>query len=67
MSDAGITVVMVESIATVVPILGETIPRVIFVVAVFLFLTAVNVVGVKAGVRLYVCTLAQLEQNPGVG
>ena len=53
-SDAGITVVMVESIATVVPIMSETISRAIFIVAVLGFLTAVNVAGVKAGVRLYV-------------
>ncbi len=54
MADAGITVIMVESIATVVPILGESIPRAIFIVVVLAFLTAVNVIGVKAGVRLYV-------------
>lgn len=54
MADAGITVVMVESIATVVPILGEAVPRAIFIVALLGFLTAVNVIGVRAGVRLYV-------------
>lgn len=54
MADAGITVIMVESIATVVPVLGEPIPRAIFIVAVLAFLTVVNVIGVKAGVRLYV-------------
>jgi APA family basic amino acid/polyamine antiporter len=54
MADAGITVVMVDSIATVVPILGEPIPRAIFIVALLGFLAAVNVTGVKAGMRLYV-------------
>ena len=54
MADAGITVAMVESIATVVPILGETLPRAIFIVAMMAFLAAVNVVGVRAGVRLYI-------------
>ncbi len=54
MADAGLTVIMVESIATVVPILGESIPRAIFIIALLAFLTAVNVIGVKAGVRLYV-------------
>ncbi len=54
MADAGITVIMVDSIATVVPILGESIPRAIFIVALLAFLAAVNIIGVKAGVRLYV-------------
>jgi amino acid transporter len=54
MADAGITVIMVESIATVVPILGEPIPRAMFIVVLLAFLTAVNVIGVKAGMRLYV-------------
>jgi len=54
MADAGITVIMVDSIATMVPILGESIPRAIFIVAVLGFLAAVNIIGVKAGVRLYV-------------
>ena len=59
MADAGITVIMVESIATVVPILGESIPRAIFIVALLVFLAAVNVIGVKAGVRLYVFNVGQ--------
>ncbi len=54
MADAGITVVMVESIATVAPFLNEPIPRAFFIVAVVAFLATVNVVGVRAGVRLYV-------------
>lgn len=54
MADAGITVIMVDSIATVVPVLGEPVARAIFIVTLLTFLTAVNVVGVKAGVRLYV-------------
>ena len=54
MADAGITVAMVESIATAVPVLGEPVPRAIFIVTLLGFLAAVNIIGVKAGVRLYV-------------
>ena len=61
LADAAITVVMVDSIAIVVPILGESIPRAVFIIALLTFLAAVNVRGVKAGVRLYIFnTLAKL-------
>lgn len=54
MADAGITVIMTDSIAGVLPILEKPLPHAIFIIAVLAFLTTVNVVGVKAGVRLYV-------------
>lgn len=61
LADAAITVIMVDSIAIVVPILGESIPRAVFIIALLTFLAAVNVRGVKAGVRLYIFnTLAKL-------
>ena len=54
LADAAITVVMVDSMAVVFPILGESIPRAVFIIALLTFLAAVNIRGVKAGVRLYV-------------
>ena len=61
LADAAITVIMVDSIAIVVPILGESIPRAVFIIALLTFLAAVNIWGVKAGVRLYIFnTLAKL-------
>ena len=61
LADAAITVIMIDSIAIVVPILGESIPRAVFIIALLTFLAAVNIRGVKAGVRLYIFnTLAKL-------
>jgi amino acid transporter len=61
LADAAITVVMVDSIAILFPILGESIPRAVFIIAILVFLAAVNVRGVQSGVRLYVFnTLAKL-------
>jgi basic amino acid/polyamine antiporter, APA family len=54
LADAAITVVMVDSLAVVFPILGESIPRAVFIIALLTFLAAVNIRGVKAGVRLYI-------------
>lgn len=54
LADAAITVIMIESLTVVFPILGESIPRAVFVIALLTFLAAVNVRGVKAGVRLYI-------------
>lgn len=54
LADAAITVIMVDSLAILFPLLGETIPRAIFIIALLTFLAAVNVRGVKAGVRLYI-------------
>lgn len=61
LADAAITVVMVDSMAIAFPILGETIPRSIFIVTLLAFLAAVNIRGVKAGMYLYIFnTLAKL-------
>jgi amino acid transporter len=61
LADAAITVVMVDSLAIVFPILREFVPRAVFIVGLLAFLAAVNVRGVRAGVRLYVFnTLAKL-------
>jgi amino acid transporter len=61
LADAAITVAMVETLAIAFPVLGESLPRAGFIVAVFVFLAAVNIKGVKAGVRLYVFnTVAKL-------
>jgi len=54
LADAAITVVMVDSLAVVFPILGGGVPRAAFIILLLAFLAAVNVRGVKAGVRLYV-------------
>ena len=52
---------MVETMAVAFPALGESVPRAVFIVALFMFLTVVNVRGAKAGVRLYMFnTLAKL-------
>ena len=45
---------MVEAIAIVFPILKESVPRALFIIGLLAFLAAVNVRGVKAGVRLFV-------------
>jgi APA family basic amino acid/polyamine antiporter len=61
LSDAAITVAMVEAMTVAFPVLGESIPRAAFIIALFMFLTVVNIRGVKSGVRLYVFnTLAKL-------
>ena len=61
LADAAITVIMVDSIAILFPILGESMPRAVFIIALLTFLAAVNIRGVKAGVRLYIFnTLAKL-------
>ncbi|MCH8867025.1 MAG: amino acid permease, partial [Proteobacteria bacterium] len=61
LADAAITVIMVDSIAVLFPILEETVPRAVFIITVLAFLVAVNIRGVKAGVNLYIFnTLAKL-------
>ncbi len=61
LSDAAITVAMVEAMTLAFPVLGESIPRAAFIIALFGFLAAVNIKGVESGVRLYVFnTLAKL-------
>ena len=54
LADAAITVIMVDSIAILFPILEEPVPRAVFIVTVLVFLAAVNIRGVKAGVNLFV-------------
>ncbi len=54
LADAAITVAMVETLAIPFPVLSETIPRSIFIVALITSLAAVNVCGVKSGLRLFV-------------
>jgi len=61
LSDAAITVAMVEAMTIAFPVLGQSVPRAVFIIALFMFLSVVNIRGVKAGVRLYVFnTLAKL-------
>jgi APA family basic amino acid/polyamine antiporter len=61
LADAAITVIMVDSIAVLFPLLGEPVPRAIFIISLLTFLTVVNVRGVQAGVRLYIFnTVAKL-------
>jgi APA family basic amino acid/polyamine antiporter len=61
LSDAAITVAMVETMAIAFPTLAEPVPRSIFIIALFTFLVVVNITGVKSGVRLFVFnTMAKL-------
>ena len=61
LADAAITVAMVEAMTIAFPVLGESLPRAAFIVALFVFLAVVNIKGVEAGVRLYVFnTVAKL-------
>jgi len=53
LADAAITVAMVETLAIAFPIFLEPIPRSLFIVALISFLAAVNIFGVKFGVRLF--------------
>jgi len=61
LADAAITLIMVESLAILFPILEQTIPRAIFIITLLAFLSTVNIRGVKAGVNLFIFnTLAKL-------
>ena len=61
LSDAAITVAMVETIAIAFPILTETIPRVLFIIGLYAFLAVVNIIGVRSGVKIFVFnTIAKL-------
>jgi len=61
LADAAVTVIMVDSLAIVFPILEQFVPRAIFIVTLLAFLAAVNIRGVKAGVNLFVFnTIAKL-------
>ena len=54
LSDAAITVAMVNTLGVAIPVLVEPIPRAIFIIVLVAFLAIVNIRGVEAGVRLYV-------------
>jgi len=61
LSDAALAVAMTDVLATGVSALARPVPRGIFLVALFGFLAAINIRGLKAGVRLYVVnTVAKL-------
>jgi APA family basic amino acid/polyamine antiporter len=61
LADAAVTVIMVESLAILFPILELSVPRAVFIITVMTFLAAVNIRGVKSGVNLYVFnTIAKL-------
>jgi APA family basic amino acid/polyamine antiporter len=61
LSDAAITVAMVETLTIGLPLLGAGLPRGLFIIGVFTLLSIVNIRGAKSGVRLYmVNTLAKL-------
>jgi amino acid transporter len=61
LSDAAITVAMVETLTIGLPVLGAGLPRGLFIIGVFTLLSIVNIRGAKSGVRLYmVNTLAKL-------
>jgi basic amino acid/polyamine antiporter, APA family len=52
LSDAAITVAMVETMAVAVPTLATPVPRAIAIVALCGFLAWVNIIGVRSGLRL---------------
>jgi APA family basic amino acid/polyamine antiporter len=54
LADAAITVAMVEAMSLLFPVLSEPGIRALFIVSLFAFLATVNVMGVQAGVRLYI-------------
>lgn len=61
LADAAVTVIMVDSLAIIFPILEQFFPRAVFIVTLLVFLAAVNIRGVKAGVNLFVFnTVAKL-------
>jgi APA family basic amino acid/polyamine antiporter len=61
LSDAAITVAMVETMTIAFPVLGNPIPRASFIIVLFIFLVVINIRGVKSGVRLFVFnTIAKL-------
>jgi len=61
LADAAVTVIMVDSLAILFPILEQTLPRAAFIITLLAFLAAVNIRGTKAGVNLFVFnTVAKL-------
>jgi len=60
-SDAALAVAMTDAIALKLPMLSQTLPRSLFIVALFAFLAYMNIVGLKAGLRLMIAsTIAKL-------
>lgn len=60
-ADAALAVAMTDAIALGFPILSQGLPRGLFLVALFGFLAAINVAGVKSGLRLMIVnTIAKL-------
>lgn len=61
LGDAAITIAMVETLAIAFPVLDEPLVRAVFIVALFALLVAVNIAGVKSGVRFFIFnTIAKL-------
>jgi len=61
LSDAAITIAMVDLIAIAFPVLTKPFPRSIFIIGLLTCLAAVNVIGVRSGVKFFVfTTLAKL-------
>ena len=61
LSDAAITVAMVETMAVAFPSLREPVPRSILIIAIVGFMAFANIVGVRSGIRVFVFnTIAKL-------
>ena len=61
LADAGITIAMTETIGIAFPLLREPLPRALFIILLLAFLAAVNIRGVRSGVKLYIFnTMAKL-------
>tara|TARA_R110002096_G_scaffold435770_1_gene662568 strand:+ start:43016 stop:44251 length:1236 start_codon:yes stop_codon:yes gene_type:complete len=54
LSDAALTVAMIETLAIAVPELQEPFWKIVFMLVLFTFMVGTNIIGVKTGVRLYV-------------
>ena len=60
-SDAALAVAMTDAIALGFPILSQGLPRGLFLAALFGFLAAINIAGIKSGLRLMIVnTIAKL-------
>ena len=61
LSDAALTVAMIETLSIAIPELEETGWKLLFMFVLFAFMVGTNIVGVKSGVRLYIFnTIAKL-------
>ena len=60
-SDAALAVALTNALALQLPLLSQTLPRSLFIVVLFGFLAAMNIVGLKSGMRLMIInTIAKL-------